>query len=72
MPESMDRMIEMKVSFDTDIVRAGEDTRQRAAPSLPAEENVSVEHPSRWNGWRMVFRDRAASSAERAFPVKPE
>jgi len=65
-------MIEMKVSFDTDIARAREDTRHWAALSLSAEENMSVEHPSRWNGWRMVFRDRAASSAERAFPVKPE
>ena len=63
-------MIEMKVSFDTDIARAREDTRHWAALSLSAEENMSVEDPSRWNGWRMLFRNCAASSAERTLSVK--
>ena len=43
--ESIDRMIEMKVSFDTDMSRAMEDTRHWAALSLSAEEKMSVEDP---------------------------
>ena len=42
---SIDRMIEMKVSFDTDANRAKEDTRAWAALALTAEEKVSVEDP---------------------------
>ena len=42
---SLDRMIEMKVSFDTDLSRAQEDTRHWAALSLTAEEKMSVEDP---------------------------
>jgi coenzyme F420-dependent glucose-6-phosphate dehydrogenase len=38
-------MIEMKVSFDTDHVRAMEDTRFWAALSLTPEEKMSVEDP---------------------------
>jgi len=44
-PESLDMMIEMKVSFDTDIRRAKEDTRHWAALALSAEEKMSVEDP---------------------------
>ena len=44
-PDSIDRMIEMKVSFDTDPQRALTDTRYWAALSLSAEEKVSVEDP---------------------------
>jgi coenzyme F420-dependent glucose-6-phosphate dehydrogenase len=44
-PDSIDRMIEMKVSFDTDRRRALEDTREWAALALSAEEKVSVEDP---------------------------
>jgi coenzyme F420-dependent glucose-6-phosphate dehydrogenase len=44
-PESVDMMIEMKVSFDTDIARAKEDTRHWAALALSAEEKMSVEDP---------------------------
>jgi coenzyme F420-dependent glucose-6-phosphate dehydrogenase len=43
--DSIDRMIEMKVSFDTDRQRAMEDTRHWAALSLSAEEKMSVEDP---------------------------
>ena len=43
--ESIDRMIEMKVSFDTDGARALEDTRFWAALSLSPEEKMSVEDP---------------------------
>lgn len=44
-PDSIDRMIEMKVSFDTDRARAMEDTRFWAALSLSPEEKMSVEDP---------------------------
>jgi coenzyme F420-dependent glucose-6-phosphate dehydrogenase len=42
---TIDRMIEMKVSFDVDPQRALEDTRHWAALSLSAEEKMSVEDP---------------------------
>jgi coenzyme F420-dependent glucose-6-phosphate dehydrogenase len=41
-----DRLIEMKVSFDTDRQRALEDTKHWAALALTPEEKVSVEDPS--------------------------
>ncbi|MGE0314076.1 MAG: glucose-6-phosphate dehydrogenase (coenzyme-F420) [Lautropia sp.] len=41
----IDRMIEMKVSFDPDAVRAREDTRHWAALALSADEKMSVEDP---------------------------
>lgn len=44
-PEAIDRMIEMKVSFDSDRVRAMEDTRHWAALALSPEEKMSVEDP---------------------------
>ncbi len=40
-----DRMIEMKVSFDTDPQRALDDTRHWAALALTPEEKMSVEDP---------------------------
>jgi coenzyme F420-dependent glucose-6-phosphate dehydrogenase len=40
-----DRMIEMKVSFDTDAARALNETRHWAALALTPEEKVSVEDP---------------------------
>jgi coenzyme F420-dependent glucose-6-phosphate dehydrogenase len=43
--EAFDRMIEMKVSFDTDATRAFEDTRHWAALALSSEEKMSVEDP---------------------------
>ncbi len=43
--DSIDRMIEMKVSFDTDRERALTDTKYWAALALSAEEKVSVEDP---------------------------
>jgi coenzyme F420-dependent glucose-6-phosphate dehydrogenase len=43
--EAFDRMIEMKVSFDTDVTRAFEDTRHWAALALSSEEKMSVEDP---------------------------
>ena len=44
-PASIDRMIELKVSFDTDPQRALEDTRHWAALALSTEEKTSVEDP---------------------------
>jgi coenzyme F420-dependent glucose-6-phosphate dehydrogenase len=41
----IERMIEMKVSFDTDRARAMEDTRIWAALALPGEQKVGVEDP---------------------------
>jgi coenzyme F420-dependent glucose-6-phosphate dehydrogenase len=43
--DSIDRMIEMKVSFDTDHQRALDDTRYWAALALSPEEKTSVEDP---------------------------
>lgn len=43
--DAIDRMIEMKVSFDHDRQRALEDTRHWAALALTPEEKVSVEDP---------------------------
>ncbi len=42
---AIDRMIEMKVSFDTDLKRALDDTKHWAALALSPEEKVSVEDP---------------------------
>ncbi|MBM3596749.1 MAG: glucose-6-phosphate dehydrogenase (coenzyme-F420) [Alphaproteobacteria bacterium] len=43
--DAIDRMIEVKVSFDTDLERAREDTRHWAALALSQEEKMSVEDP---------------------------
>jgi len=43
--DAYDRMIEVKVSFDTDRERALQDTRHWAALALTAEEKMSVEDP---------------------------
>lgn len=44
-PAGYDRMIEVKVSFDTDKQRALEDTRHWAALALTPEEKMTVEDP---------------------------
>lgn len=43
--QSIERMIEVKVSFDTDYERAREDTRHWAALALTPEEKVQVHDP---------------------------
>lgn len=43
--DGIDRMIEVKVSFDTDMQRAREDTREWAALALSADEKMSVHDP---------------------------
>lgn len=44
-PDSIEYMIEMKVSFDSDRERAMQDTRHWAALALSAEEKMGVEDP---------------------------
>ena len=44
-PDDLDRMIEVKVSFDTDRKRAMEDTKIWAALALPAESKAGVDDP---------------------------
>jgi coenzyme F420-dependent glucose-6-phosphate dehydrogenase len=44
-PNSIERMIEMKVSFDTDAERALEDTRYWGALALKPEEKMGIEDP---------------------------
>jgi len=44
-PDQIERMIEMKVSFDTDLERAREDTRYWAALALSPQEKTGVEDP---------------------------
>jgi coenzyme F420-dependent glucose-6-phosphate dehydrogenase len=44
-PDTIDRMIEMKVSFDTDVERALQDTRYWGALALSPEEKMNVEDP---------------------------
>jgi coenzyme F420-dependent glucose-6-phosphate dehydrogenase len=44
-PDGIERMIEMKVSFDSDPARALDDTRHWAALALTAEEKLAVEDP---------------------------
>jgi coenzyme F420-dependent glucose-6-phosphate dehydrogenase len=43
--DNLDKMIEMKVSYDTDIKRAMEDTREWAALALTPEQKMHVEDP---------------------------
>jgi coenzyme F420-dependent glucose-6-phosphate dehydrogenase len=58
--DDIDRMIEMKVSFDTDRDRVMQDTRYWAALALSPEEKMSVEDPLE------MERLAAALSVERA------
>lgn len=59
-PESLDRLIEVKVSYDHDHQRALEDTHIWAALALRPEEKVGVEDP------REMERRAAALSVEQA------
>ena len=59
-PDSIDRMIELKVSFDSDLARARADTRNWAALALSAEDKMGVEDP------REMERLADALSLERA------
>jgi coenzyme F420-dependent glucose-6-phosphate dehydrogenase len=44
-PSTIERMIEVKVSFDTDRERAMQDTRIWAALALPAEDKAGIHDP---------------------------
>ena len=44
-PAALDRMIEVKVSYDTDRARAMEDTKIWAALALPAEAKAGIDDP---------------------------
>ncbi len=59
---AVERMIEVKVSFDSDPARAKEDTRHWAALALTPEEKVSVEDPVEMERLAAALPlDRAAS-----------
>ncbi|CAN5149394.1 glucose-6-phosphate dehydrogenase (coenzyme-F420) [soil metagenome] len=58
-PDELQKLIEMKVSFDTDHDRAMHDTREWAALALPGEDKAGVEDP------REMER-RAEKAADRA------
>jgi coenzyme F420-dependent glucose-6-phosphate dehydrogenase len=59
---SLEKMIEVKVSFDTDAARAKEDTRHWAALALSPEEKVGVEDPVEMERLAAALPlDRAAS-----------
>lgn len=44
-PDAVDRMIEIKLSFDADVAQAKEDTRFWGALALSAEQKMTVEDP---------------------------
>lgn len=56
---SLERMIEMKVSFDTDRDRAMHDTREWAALALPGEDKAGVEDPREMERRALAAADRA-------------
>jgi coenzyme F420-dependent glucose-6-phosphate dehydrogenase len=59
-PATIERTIEVKVSFDTDRERALADTRIWAALSLPAEDKVAIHDPRE-------MEKKAASVADQAY-----
>jgi coenzyme F420-dependent glucose-6-phosphate dehydrogenase len=59
-PGSVDMTIEMKVSCNTDLMRAHDDTRYWAALVLSAEEKISVDDP--------LETERLADYAELVLP----
>jgi coenzyme F420-dependent glucose-6-phosphate dehydrogenase len=58
-PESIELMIEMKVSYDTDRERAIEDTKEWAALALPAEDKAGVEDPREMERRAKAGEDKA-------------
>jgi coenzyme F420-dependent glucose-6-phosphate dehydrogenase len=55
----LERMIEMKVSFDHDRKRALEDTKEWAALALPAEDKAGVEDPREMERRATAATDKA-------------
>ena len=58
-PAQLERMIEMKVSFDHDRGRALEDTKEWAALALPAEDKAGVEDPREMERRAKAAADKA-------------
>src|SRR3989454_7362919 len=58
-PATVERMIEMKVSYDPDRARAMEDTKEWAALALPAEDKAGVEDPREMERRAKAAADRA-------------
>ena len=58
-PTKLERMIEMKVSYDHDRSRAMEDTKEWAALALPAEDKAGVEDPREMERRAKAAADRA-------------
>ncbi len=58
-PESLERMIEVKVSFDTDRQRALDDTRIWAALALPAEDKANIHDPREMEQKAATVADQA-------------
>ena len=57
--DAIEKMIEMKVSFDTDRARALADTRLWAALALPAEDKVDVHDPREMERRALAVADQA-------------
>jgi len=58
-PASIERTIEVKVSFDTDRARAMQDTRIWAALALPAEDKVDIHDPREMEKKAQTVADQA-------------
>jgi coenzyme F420-dependent glucose-6-phosphate dehydrogenase len=58
-PENIEKMIEVKVSFDTDRERAMQDTRIWAALALPAEDKVDIHDPREMEKKAATVADQA-------------
>jgi len=58
-PSTIERCIEVKVSFDTDKERALKDTRIWAALALPAEEKVNIHDPREMEKKAQTVADQA-------------
>jgi len=65
--DAIEKMIEVKVAFDTDRDRALADTRIWAALALPAEDKVGVENPK-----DMEERARSVTNPERRWLVSSD
>lgn len=58
-PASIEKIIEVKVSFDTDHARAMQDTRIWAALALPAEDKVDIHDPREMEQKARTVADQA-------------
>lgn len=58
-PDTIEKMIEVKVSFDTDRARALEDTKIWAALALPAEDKANIHDPREMEAKAATVADQA-------------